>query len=70
MANFLLIEEEAKDKCRHLEKREFLIGRGLRGFVKKRIFYGQADRLGGGGGIAPSALTVSKCENFDPIKRA
>ena len=34
--------------------------------VKKRIFYGQADRKGGGGEVsATSALTVSKCENFD-----
>ena len=38
--------------------------------VKKRIFYGQADRKGGvgewgRGGSATSALTVSKCENFD-----
>ena len=23
-----------------------------------------------GGALAPSALTVSKCENFDPLKRA
>ena len=36
----------------------------FRGVVKKRIFYGQADRKGGS---APSALTVSKCENFGPI---
>ena len=53
MANFLLIEEEAKDKCRHLEKRELLIGRGLRGVVRKRIFYGQAGRKGGGGLVSP-----------------
>ena len=32
---------------------------------KKRVFYGQADRKGGEGGSALSALTVSKCENFD-----
>ena len=31
---------------------------------KKRSFYGQADRKGGS---APSALTVSKCENFGQI---
>ena len=31
---------------------------------KKRIFYGQADRKGGGRS-ATLALTVSKCENFD-----
>ena len=30
------------------------------------IFYGQADRKGGGGS-ATSALTLSKCENFDPF---
>ena len=29
-------------------------------FNKKRILYG----------LAPSALTVSKCKNFDPLKRA
>ena len=34
---------------------------------KKRSFYGQADRKGGEGGSAPSALAVSKCENFGPI---
>ena len=41
----------------------------LRGIVKKRIFYGQADRRGGrGGGVsAPLALIASKCENFDPF---
>ena len=42
----------------------------VRGVTKKRSFYGQADRKGGeggGGGSAPSALTVSKCENFGPI---
>ena len=33
---------------------------------KKRSFYGQADRKGWGVG-GPSALTVSKCENFGPI---
>ena len=27
-------------------------------------------RGGGGGGAAPLVLTVSKCENFDPLKRA
>ena len=32
---------------------------------KKTIFYGQADRKGGGSS-APSALTINKCENFDP----
>jgi len=37
---------------------------------KKRIFYGQADRSGKGGGSAPSALAVSKCEHFDPLQRA
>ena len=31
----------------------------------KRIFYSQADREGGGG--SASALTASKCENFDPF---
>ena len=34
---------------------------------KKRSFYVQADRKGGEGGSAPSALTVSKCENNGPI---
>ena len=38
----------------------------LRRVVKMDI-YGQADRKGGGGGSATSALTVSKCENFDPF---
>ena len=33
---------------------------------KKRSFYGQADRKEGGG-AAPSAPTVSKCENFGPM---
>ena len=37
----------------------------LREVIKKRIFYGQPDRKGWGG--QPSALTVSKCENFDPF---
>ena len=33
-----------------------------------QIFYGQAYGKGrGGGGVSPSALTVSKCENFDPF---
>ena len=32
---------------------------------KKQSFYGQADRKGEGS--APSALTVSKCENFGQI---
>ena len=31
---------------------------------KKRYFHGQADHKGEGGS-APSALTVSKCENID-----
>ena len=39
--------------------------------VKKRIFYGQADRKGGGGGGvgggSPSGPDLSKCENFDPF---
>ena len=37
--------------------------------VKKRSFYGQADRKGWPPLLrsAPSALTVSKCENFGPI---
>ena len=30
------------------------------------IFYGQVDRKGGGRS-APSALTISKCDNFDPF---
>ena len=34
-----------------------------RSVKKKRIFYGQADCKGGAS--ATSALTVSKCENFD-----
>ena len=39
----------------------------LRGVVKKnQYFYGQADHKGWGGS-APSALAVSKCENFGPI---
>ena len=33
----------------------------LREVVKKRTFYGHADRKGGEG---PLALTVDKCENF------
>ena len=32
---------------------------------KKWIFYGQADRNGGGGASVSSALTISKCENFE-----
>ena len=38
--------------------------------IKKRIFYGQADHKGRGGregGSGTSALTVSKCENFDQV---
>ena len=37
--------------------------------VIKRSFYGQANRKRGKGGWrwAPSALTISKCENFDPF---
>ena len=37
--------------------------------VIKRSFYDQANRKGGKGGWrwAPSALTISKCENFDPF---
>ena len=38
---------------------------------KQNTFYGQANSKGGGGGegggLANSALTVSKCENFDPF---
>ena len=34
---------------------------------KKLMYYGQAVRKGGGEGSAPPALTVSKCENFDPF---
>ena len=34
------------------------------GVKKTRIFYIQADSKGGGGS-APSALTISKRENFD-----
>ena len=30
--------------------------------VKKRVFYGQADREGG---VTAPSLTVSKCENVD-----
>ena len=40
-------------------------GLSTKGSHKKRIFYGQPDRKGWGG--QPSALTVSKCENFDPF---
>ena len=32
------------------------------GIVKKLIFYGQADRKEGVGGLALSALTAIKCE--------
>ena len=39
----------------------------IRKVVKKRIFYIQADRKGRWGGHPPSALTVSKFENFDPF---
>ena len=42
----------------------------LFGTRKKRSFYSQADCEAegeGGGASAPSALTVSKCENFDPF---
>ena len=36
--------------------------------AKKNIFYGQADFKGGGVvQSAPAALTVSKCENFEPL---
>ena len=42
----------------------FAISAILREVVKKRIFYGHADRRGKGAS-ATSALTVSKCENFD-----
>ena len=35
------------------------------GSRKKRPFYGQADRKGGG--AAPLALTLSWCENLDPL---
>ena len=38
----------------------------LRKVVKKRIFYGQAHRKGGWGS-ALAAMTVRKCENFDPF---
>ena len=34
---------------------------------KKRSFYGQPVKLTVRGGSPPSALTVSKCENFGPI---
>ena len=40
----------------------------VREVVKKLIFYSQAIRKGEGS--APSALTISKCENMDPLKRA
>ena len=40
-----------------------LEGADKAGRKKKRSFYGQADRKGVGS--TPSALTVSKCENFD-----
>ena len=36
---------------------------------KKRGYFRQTDHKGEGG-LAPSAPTVSKCENFDPLKRA
>ena len=48
------------------KKKVLFLGASLEGVVKKRSFYGQADRKCGGGS-APSALTVSKCENFGPI---
>ena len=35
--------------------------------VKKRSFHGQADWKDGGWGSAPSALTVTKCENVYPF---
>ena len=41
-----------------------------RKIVQKTLFYNQADhkgRGGGGEGQPSFALTVSKCENFDPI---
>ena len=38
----------------------------VREVVKKRIFYGQAHRKGGWGS-ALAAMTVRKCENFDPF---
>ena len=46
----------------------FEIQKGIKASRQKEwIFYGQADRKGGGGQPNPSALTVSKCENFDPF---
>ena len=41
---------------------EFFRGNQKEG-IKRRTFYGQADR----GVSAPLALTISKCENFDPF---
>ena len=42
-----------------------VIWRLVMGVVEKQIFYGQADRKGGQGGSAASALTISKGEKFD-----
>ena len=39
-----------------------------KGSRKKRIFYSQTGRKGGRGEASPpSALAVSKCENFEPF---
>ena len=44
----------------------------VREVVKKKngLFTVRLTVRGGGRGSAPSALTVSKCENFDPLIRA
>ena len=43
---------------------KFSLATQIREAVKKRVFYGQADREGG---VTAPILTVSKCENFGPI---
>ena len=61
------MKRRAEGACQLLILRN--IFKHIKGMRKKWIFYGQADREGEGdkGGPAPSALTVSKCENFDPF---
>ena len=59
----VLVARYNQAKAIYLGRTDIMSNNFIRGVVKKRIFYGQADRKGGGS--ATPALTVSKCENFD-----
>ena len=62
---FLKTFDQQRQNTNGVHNETSIMGQLGRGIKKPRIFYGQADRKGGGS--AQLALTIRKGENFDPF---